>query len=77
MEIRKTKSHGIERYAGPKFTGHTLQPDATQIDVINTAIQNMNPNARLATVVDGELSLPYPYLLIKRKKGGKLIKHRN
>ena len=70
------KSHGIERYAGTEFAGHTLQPDVTQLDIINAAIRRMNPNARLAKEVDGQLRLPYPYLIIKRK-GGKLIKRRN
>lgn len=58
--------NGIERYAfGQKGGQQTLQPGADQIDVINAAIQKINPNARLATAVDGQLRLPYPYLFIK------------
>lgn len=70
-------THGIERYAGTKFarTGnHTQQPGADMLDVINAAIRRANPNARLATVVDGQLQLPYPYLIKVQKRGGKLIK---
>lgn len=58
--------NGIERYAfGQKGGQQTLQPGADQADVINAAIQKINPNARLASVVDGQLRLPYPYLFIK------------
>lgn len=61
--------NGIERYAfGQKGGQQTLQPGADQADVINAAIQKINPNARLASVVDGQLRLPYPYLFINKIK---------
>lgn len=58
-------SHGIERYAGIKGGSQTIQPNSSQLNLINQAIQRMNLNAKPATIENGQLQIPYPYLFVK------------